>query len=149
MSEANPSSDHFSEPASTNVALQKALQGHDDLLDSIPIIPAILQSLLAELNQPAEQVNVLRVAELVGRDESLAAQCLRMQFAAIWPRNAYRYHARRSTDLGHSPYSGYCRHQFDDANGIGATGGGPTGLLGALTGLRDFESEARPLRRVR
>ena len=68
------SADRFSEPASTNVALQKALRGHDDLLDSIPIIPAILQSLLAELNQPAEQVNMLRVADLVGRDESLAAQ---------------------------------------------------------------------------
>jgi putative nucleotidyltransferase with HDIG domain len=86
MSEAKPSSDHFSEPASTNVALQKALQGHDDLLDSIPIIPAILQSLLAELNQPAEQVDVLRVAELVGRDESLAAQCLRMANSPLFGR---------------------------------------------------------------
>lgn len=86
MPEDKPSSDHLSEPASTNVALQKALQGHDDLLDSIPIIPAILQSLLAELNQPAEQVNMLRVADLVGRDESLAAQCLRMANSPLFGR---------------------------------------------------------------
>jgi HD-like signal output (HDOD) protein len=83
------SADRFSEPASTNVALQKALRGHDDLddlFDSIPIIPAILQSLLAELNQPAEQVNMLRVADLVGRDESLAAQCLRMANSPLFGR---------------------------------------------------------------
>ena len=63
------------------------------------------------------------------------------EFAAIWPRKAYRFHAWCGADLGHSPYSGYCRHQFDDANWIGATGGGPTGFLGALSGLRDFESK--------
>lgn len=80
------SADRFSEPASTNAALQKALLGHDDLLDSIPIIPAILQSLLAELNQSPEQVNMQRVADLVGRDESLAAQCLRMANSPLFGR---------------------------------------------------------------
>ena len=54
--------------------------------NSIPIIPAILQSLLAELNQPPEQVNMLRVADLVGRDESLAAQCLRMANSPLFGR---------------------------------------------------------------
>ena len=86
MREDRLSADRFSEPASTNAALQKALLGHDDLLDSIPIIPAVLQSLLAELNQPPEQVNMLRVADLVGRDESLAAQCLRMANSPLFGR---------------------------------------------------------------
>ena len=86
MCEAPLSDNHFSEPAAANVELQKALQGHDDLLDSIPIVPAILQSLLAELDQLPENVNLLRVAELVGRDESLTAQCLRMANSALFGR---------------------------------------------------------------
>jgi putative nucleotidyltransferase with HDIG domain len=80
------SDDRFSEPASGNAALQKVLEGRPDVLDSIPSVPAILQSLLAELAQPAENVNLMRVAELIGRDESLAAQCLRMANSALFGR---------------------------------------------------------------
>lgn len=78
--------EHFSEPASANLALKKALEGRSDLLNSIPSIPAILQTLLAELAQPAEQVNLLAVAELIGRDKSLAAQCLRMANSPLFGR---------------------------------------------------------------
>jgi putative nucleotidyltransferase with HDIG domain len=68
----------FSQPAAENAALHKALEGRGDILNAIPSIPAVLQTLISELNQPADQVNLARVAELVGRDEALAAQCLRM-----------------------------------------------------------------------
>jgi len=66
--------------------LRKALEGKDELLASIPSTPAVLQSLLDELNQSADNVNLLRVAEIVGRDESLAAQCLRMANSALYSR---------------------------------------------------------------
>ena len=77
---------HFSEPAATNLALQRAFRGKDALLASIPSIPAVLQSLLNELEQPADTVNLLRVADIIGRDESLAAQCLRMANSALFSR---------------------------------------------------------------
>jgi putative nucleotidyltransferase with HDIG domain len=64
----------------------EALNGRDDLLASIPSIPLVLQSLLEEINQPPDQVNLLRVAEIIGRDESLAAQCLRMANSALFSR---------------------------------------------------------------
>jgi hypothetical protein len=44
--------------------LRKALEGKDELLASIPSTPAVLQSLLDELNQSADNVNLLRVAEM-------------------------------------------------------------------------------------
>jgi len=77
---------HFSEPAASNLALQRAFSGRDDLLASIPSIPSVLQSLLEELDQPADNVNLLRVAEIIGRDEALAAQCLRMANSALYSR---------------------------------------------------------------
>jgi len=86
MNEYRTPNMRFSEPAAANDALQKALKGRGDLLDSIPSIPAVLHTLLAELDQPAENVNLLRVAELVGRDEALAAQSLRMANSALFGR---------------------------------------------------------------
>lgn len=74
----------FSESAQANAALQQLLRGHEDLLDSIPSIPAILQTLVDELEQPPERVDLLRVADLIGRDESLTAQCLRMANSALF-----------------------------------------------------------------
>jgi putative nucleotidyltransferase with HDIG domain len=81
-----PVSEYFSEPAATNLVLLRALDGKDDLLAAIPSIPAVLQSLLEEVNQPADKVNMLRVAEIIGRDESLAAQCLRIANSALYSR---------------------------------------------------------------
>jgi putative nucleotidyltransferase with HDIG domain len=77
---------HFSEPAATNLALQSAFKGKDALLTSIPSIPAVLETLLNELDQPADTVNLFRVADIIGRDESLAAQCLRMANSALFSR---------------------------------------------------------------
>jgi putative nucleotidyltransferase with HDIG domain len=76
----------FSEPAAGNLALLRAFDGKDDLLGSIPSIPAVMQSLLNELDQPADNVNLLRVAEIMGQDEALAAQCLRMANSALFSR---------------------------------------------------------------
>jgi putative nucleotidyltransferase with HDIG domain len=78
--------DRFSEPAADNLALRQALKGKDDLLASIPSIPAVVQTLLNELNQPADKVNLLRVADIIGRDESLAAQCLRLANSPLYSR---------------------------------------------------------------
>jgi HD-like signal output (HDOD) protein len=77
---------HFSEPSARNSALQSAFKGKEDLLASIPSVPAVLHSLLDELDQPAETVNLLRIADIIGRDASLAAQCLRMANSALFSR---------------------------------------------------------------
>lgn len=77
---------HFSEPAAANRALMRALNGRDDLLASIPAMSSVLQELMDELNQPADQVNLLQLAELISRDESLAAQCLRMANSPLFGR---------------------------------------------------------------
>ncbi len=84
--DAGPGRERFSTPAAANPALQLALKGKEDMLASIPSIPAVLQSLLNELNQPPDLVNLLQVAEIIGRDESLAAQCLRMANSALFSR---------------------------------------------------------------
>ena len=68
----------LSEQAATNSALRAALERRGHLLNSIPGIPAVLNQLMEELAQPPEDVTLIRVAELLGRDESLAAQCLRI-----------------------------------------------------------------------
>jgi putative nucleotidyltransferase with HDIG domain len=86
MSEHHVPDECFSEPAAVNPALQKLLSGRDDLLNAIPSVPTILQSLLAELGQEPEDVNLLRVADLIGRDKSLAAQCLRKANSALFGR---------------------------------------------------------------
>jgi putative nucleotidyltransferase with HDIG domain len=79
-------SERFSEPAAGNLKLLHALEGKDDLLASIPSIPAVLQTLLNELDQPADNVNLLRVAEIISHDEALAVQCLRMANSALYSR---------------------------------------------------------------
>lgn len=49
----------------------------DKVCSSIPSIPTILQSLIGEVSQAPEKVDLNRVVELIGRDKSIAAQCLR------------------------------------------------------------------------
>jgi len=82
------SDDRFSTPAAKNAELQKTLRTRESLLNSIPSVPVILNSLLAELAQDAEKVDLLRVADLISRDESLAAQCLRMANSPLFGRGA-------------------------------------------------------------
>jgi putative nucleotidyltransferase with HDIG domain len=78
--------ERFSQPAAANLTLLQALDGKEDLLAKIPSIPVVVQSVLSEVNQPADNVNLHRVAEIIGRDESLAAQCLRMANSALYSR---------------------------------------------------------------
>lgn len=59
-------------------ALLAAVRGREHELDDIPSIPAIIQDLLNELNRPLEEVEMARVAELIGRDKALTAHCLRV-----------------------------------------------------------------------
>lgn len=82
--EASPG--ELSQPASQNAILQKAFEGRHDLLKSIPSVPAILQSLLAEVSQSPEKVDLNRVAELVARDKSITAQCLRLANSPLFGR---------------------------------------------------------------
>lgn len=74
-------------PGGSNDALQKFVRGREHLLDSIPSIPAILPSLVRELELPAEKVDLLRVADLISRDKSLTAQCIRMANSALFSRS--------------------------------------------------------------
>jgi len=78
MTQPDNSNVNLSQPAGENVTLQKAFEGRQDLLKSIPSVPAILQSLLAEVSQSPEKVDLKRVADLIARDKSIAAQCLRL-----------------------------------------------------------------------
>ena len=77
---------NLSQPASQNAILQKAFEGRHDLLKSIPSVPAILQSLLGEVSQAPEKVDLNRVAELIARDKSIAAQCLRLANSPLFGR---------------------------------------------------------------
>jgi hypothetical protein len=49
---------YFSEPAAENLALCWSLEGKDELLALIRSTPAALQSLLNELDQPPDNINL-------------------------------------------------------------------------------------------
>ncbi|MBZ5697848.1 MAG: HDOD domain-containing protein [Acidobacteriia bacterium] len=56
-------------------------------IDAMPAIPIILRPLLRCLDQPAEQIDVNRIVELVSYDKSIAAQCVRMANSALFGRS--------------------------------------------------------------
>lgn len=56
-------------------------------IDAMPAIPVILRPLLRCLDQPAEQVDMNRIVELVSCDKSIAAQCLRIANSALFCRS--------------------------------------------------------------
>ena len=86
MSELEASQERFSQPAFQNMALQKAFEGRRNLLKSIPSIPAILQTLIGEVSQSPEKVDLPRVADLISRDKSIASQCLRLANSPLFGR---------------------------------------------------------------
>ena len=86
MSQPEPSQERFSQPASQNAVLQKAFEEREDLLKSIPSIPAILQTLIGEVSQSPEKVDLQRVADLISRDKSIASQCLRLANSPLYGR---------------------------------------------------------------
>jgi len=68
--------------APTRATLLKRLEG----LNQIPTIPAVLAPLLRYLQQPLEQLDVLKVTEMIAQDKSLAAQCLQMANSPLFGR---------------------------------------------------------------
>jgi len=66
----------------TKASLFKRLEG----LHHIPTIPAVLAPLLRYLQQPLEQLDVHKVADLIAQDKSLAAQCLQMANSPLFGR---------------------------------------------------------------
>ncbi|HYM77112.1 MAG TPA: HDOD domain-containing protein [Candidatus Dormibacteraeota bacterium] len=104
MTQPVTSKEHFSQPASQNAILQKAIAGRHDLLKSIPSVPAILQSLIGEVSQAPEKVDLDRVSDLISRDKSLAAQCLRLANSPLYGRSARTETVRgavRALGIGH------------------------------------------------
>lgn len=77
---------NLSQPAAQNAVLQKALAERQNLLSSIPSIPTIVQSLIGEVSQAPEKVDLNRVVDLIGRDKSIAAQCLRLANSPLMGR---------------------------------------------------------------
>jgi len=55
-------------------------------IDAMPTIPVILRPLLHCLDQPAEDIDVDRIVELISHDKSITAQCLRMANSALFIR---------------------------------------------------------------
>jgi len=56
-------------------------------LDALPTIPVILRPLLHCLDQPAEEIDIDRIVELISNDKSITAQCIRMANSALFMRN--------------------------------------------------------------
>ena len=57
-----------------------------EALDKIPSIPAVIQPLAALLRLPPDQVRLESVLELVSRDSTITAQCLRMANSPLFGR---------------------------------------------------------------
>ncbi len=55
-------------------------------LEAMPTVPAIIHPLISMLRQPAEQVDMDKVVELVAYDKTIAAQCLRMANSPLFGR---------------------------------------------------------------
>ena len=56
-------------------------------IDAMPTIPVILRPLLHCLDQPAEEIDVDRIVELISQDKSIIAQCIRMANSALFMRS--------------------------------------------------------------
>src|SRR5258708_30814508 len=63
------------------------LRSRKTSIDAMPTIPVILRPLLRCLDQPAEQIDVGRIVELVSYDKTIAAQCVRMANSALFGRS--------------------------------------------------------------
>ncbi|HEV2398250.1 MAG TPA: HDOD domain-containing protein [Candidatus Sulfotelmatobacter sp.] len=57
-----------------------------EALQQIPTIPAVLAPLLRYLQQPAEQVDIQKITDMIAQDKSLAAQCLQMANSPLYGR---------------------------------------------------------------
>lgn len=55
-------------------------------MDSIPTVPSIIRPLLQYMEQPADQVEIQKIVDLVACDTTIAAQCLRMANSSLFAR---------------------------------------------------------------
>jgi len=55
-------------------------------IEALPALPVILTQLMGCLNQPPAEIDFDQVVRLVSRDESIAAQCVRMTNSAMFGR---------------------------------------------------------------
>ena len=93
-----------------SVPVDEALRSRVKNLEAMPAMPAILAQLRKCLDLPAEQIEMEKITELISRDKSIAAQCLRMaNFAAVLPiprRNRSRRCDRPLERLASGIFSG-------------------------------------------
>jgi HD-like signal output (HDOD) protein len=66
--------------------VDEALRSRVKNLDAMPAMPAILGPLIECLDLPPEQIEIEKITELIARDKSIAAQCLRMANSALFSR---------------------------------------------------------------
>jgi putative nucleotidyltransferase with HDIG domain len=71
-----------------NCEVGKKLQRRLSELESLPVMPTILQSLGTCLHAGAGELDLPRIVELISYDRSLAAQCLRMANSAMFSGRA-------------------------------------------------------------
>jgi putative nucleotidyltransferase with HDIG domain len=67
-------------------SVDEALRARVKNLEAMPAMPAVLGPLLQCLELPAEQIEIEKVTDLISRDKSIAAQCLRMANSALFSR---------------------------------------------------------------
>ncbi len=70
----------------TTTAAKESLFSRIEGLHQIPTIPAVLAPLLRYLQQPAEQLDVQKITDMIAQDKSLAAQCLQMANSPLFGR---------------------------------------------------------------
>lgn len=71
----------------TTQAKPSSLLSRIEGLQQIPTIPAVLAPLLRYLQQPAEQLDVQKITDMIAQDKSLAAQCLQMANSPLYGRH--------------------------------------------------------------
>jgi HD-like signal output (HDOD) protein len=70
----------------TSQTTRESLFSRIEGLTQIPTIPAVLAPLLRYLQQPAEQLDVQKITDMIAQDKSLAAQCLQMANSPLFGR---------------------------------------------------------------
>jgi putative nucleotidyltransferase with HDIG domain len=69
-----------------SISVDESLRARVKNLDAMPAMPTVLGPLLQCLELPADQIEMEKLTELISRDKSIAAQCLRMANSALFSR---------------------------------------------------------------
>jgi len=67
-----------------NTSVDEALRSRVKNLEAMPAMPAVLAPLMTALELPPEQVELNAISELIARDKSISAPCLRMANSALF-----------------------------------------------------------------